>query len=312
MYAMLAVFWHKNPDTDTICSAIVYSTYLNDTGKEAKAYALGKPNMETIWVLNQWKLSAPEIITTLPEWTRVVLMDHNEASQSIDGRDQLIIDSVIDHHNLGAISTWYPLMMRFEPVGCTCTILHHMFTSANYTPSQTIAWLMISSILSDTLHFRSTTTTQADRDAVEALNTIAQIPDLAAYAQEMFDAKWNLWDMPIEEILKLDYKTFEMSGKKVWCGVMETTNPSYGFARKDELLGALAAAKAHDGLDCILFSIIDIIKEENYTLVLGDEEAKVVQWAFGVATQDHLAPLGRRISRKKQMIPELETYFQSA
>lgn len=307
---MLAVFWHKNPDTDTICSAIVYSTYLSDTGKAAKAYALGKPNMETARVLNYWQLSAPESISTLPEWTRIVLMDHNEAGQSIDGRDQLVIDSVIDHHNLGSISTWYPLMMRFEPVWCTCTILHHMFTDAGYTPSKVMAWLMISSILSDTLHFRSTTTTQYDKDAVEALNRIAQIPDLWSYASEMFDAKWNLGDMPIDEILKLDYKTFDMSGKKVWCGVMETTNPAYGFARKDELLAGLSAMKEKDGLDYILFSIIDIIKEENYALVIGDDEKTVIQGAFGAAVQDHLAPLGRRISRKKQMIPELEAYFQ--
>lgn len=308
---MIAVFGHKNPDTDTICSAIVYSQFLNDTGVAAHAYALGKPNNETKFVLAHRHIQAPEIISSLPAESHVVLVDHNQAGQSIDGRDELIIDAVIDHHNVGDFATGYPLMMRLEPVGCACTILHHIFEEKKYTPSKEMAWLMISSILSDTIHFRSPTTTQDDKDAVEALNKLAGITDLASYALDMFTAKGDLGDMPIEEILKLDYKTFDMSGKNIWYGVMETTNPAYGLARKDELLQALQTTKEKDSLDYIFFSIIDIIKEQNYTLVLGDDEAEALSGAFWASTADHVADLWNRMSRKKQMVPQLEEYFQN-
>jgi manganese-dependent inorganic pyrophosphatase len=142
------------------------------------------------------------------------LVDHNEASQSIEDRHLHKVERLIDHHKIADFETGTPLMMRVEPVGCTCTILHEMFVAEDYVPSQTMARLMTSAILSDTLHFRSSTTTDRDRKAVEALAPLAGIDDIDSYAMQMFDAKSDLTGVDPQDIVTMDYKIFEIGGKR--------------------------------------------------------------------------------------------------
>ena len=311
---MIAVFGHLNPDTDAITAALVYANLLRRQGLPATAYRLGELNFETAFVLQGAGVPVPELLTALPAGHSVALVDHNESGQSLSGLKSLSVTHVVDHHRLGDLETSQPATLRFEPVGCTATILLQLHLEANLSVEPTDARLLLSAVLSDTLHFRSPTTTAADREAVAFLAPVAGVADVTAYALAMFAAKSDLGDTPASTLLKMDYKVFPFgdqvgAGQKWGLGVIETTNPGYVFGRKAELLAAMEAEKAASGLDGLVLSVIDILNETNRTLVAGDSEAGVMQAAFGAATQDRVADLGDRISRKKQIVPGLEAYF---
>lgn len=310
---MLPVFGHTNPDTDAIASALVYASLLNRQGIPAQAYRLGELNFETRYLLNLLNLNAPELLPELAAGTAVALVDHNESAQSVANLSELNVTRVVDHHKLGDLTTASPAYLRFEPVGCTGTILLKLYREAGLEPEAREAKLMLSAILSDTLHFRSPTTTQDDRDAVAVLAPVAGIDDVEAFALAMFAAKSDLGDTPAETLLKMDYKVFpfgDPTAPRQWgLGVIETTNPAYVFGRKAELVAAMDKLKAEDELAGVLLSVVDILNETNKTFVLSATEEAALQGAFGVATQDGVADLGNRISRKKQIVPTLENYF---
>jgi manganese-dependent inorganic pyrophosphatase len=311
---MLAVFGHLNPDTDAIASALVYARLLSRQGVQAQAYRLGDLNFETPFVLRHAGVEAPPPLPSLPAGTAVALVDHNESAQSAANLTELTVTRVVDHHKLGDLTTVQPAFLRFEPVGCTATLLLKLHREARLSVEETDARLMLSAILSDTLHFRSPTTTPDDREAVAFLAPIAGVKDVTAYALEMFAAKSDLGDTPAEALLKMDYKVFpfgDPAQPQSWgLGVIETTNPAYVFGRQAELLSAMTAARNADGLRGVLLSVVDILNETNRTLVAGALEEQVVQGAFGVPTTGSVADLGDRISRKKQIVPALERYFE--
>ncbi len=311
---MLAVFGHLNPDTDAIASALVYARLLSRQGVEAQAYRLGDLNFETPFVLRHAGVEAPPLLPPLPAGTAVALVDHNESAQSAANLSELTVTRVVDHHKLGDLTTVQPAFLRFEPVGCTATLLLKLHREARLSVEETDARLMLSAILSDTLHFRSPTTTPDDREAVAFLAPIAGVRDVTAYALEMFAAKSDLGDTPAEALLKMDYKVFpfgDPAQPQSWgLGVIETTNPAYVFGRQAELLSAMTAARDADGLGGVLLSVVDILNETNRTLVPGALEEQVVLEAFGVPTAGGVADLGDRISRKKQIVPALERYFE--
>ncbi|MCD0170405.1 manganese-dependent inorganic pyrophosphatase [Deinococcus sp. 23YEL01] len=310
---MLAVFGHLNPDTDAITAALVYARLLTRQGVDAQAFRLGELNFETAFVLREAGVDAPPLLPELPAGAAVALVDHNESAQSAPNLAELNVTRVVDHHKLGDLSTAQPAYLRFEPVGCTGTILLKLHREAGLSVEPLDARLMLSAVLSDTLHFRSPTTTQEDRDAVAFLAPVAGIEDVEAYALAMFAAKSDLGDTPAEALLRMDYKVFpfgDVAAPQAWgIGVIETTNPSYVFGRQAELLAVMDQVKAQDGLAGVLLSVVDILNETNRTLVLSATEGKVLSEAFGVTVDGPVADLGRRISRKKQIVPTLEGYF---
>ncbi len=312
---MLPVFGHLNPDTDAIASALVYARLLSRQGIEAQAYRLGSLNFETPFVLERAGLEAPPLLPALEAGTAVALVDHNERAQSAPNLEDLKVTRVVDHHKLGDLTTMQPAYLRFEPVGCTATLLLKLHREARLSVEKADAWLMLSAILSDTLHFRSPTTTPDDREAVAFLAPIAGVRDVTAYALEMFAAKSDLGETPAAELLKMDYKVFPFGDpvrpQRWGLGVIETTNPGYVFGRQAELLAAMQAAQVADGLDGVLLGVVDILNETNRMLVPGQAEATVVQAAFGAPTANSVADLGDRISRKKQLVPALEKYFET-
>ncbi|ANE44583.1 manganese-dependent inorganic pyrophosphatase [Deinococcus puniceus] len=313
---MLAVFGHLNPDTDAISAALVYARLLTRQGVEAQAYRLGDLNFETAFVLRELGIDAPPLLPQLAPGSAVALVDHNESAQSVSNLSELDVTRVVDHHKLGDLTTSQPAYLRFEPVGCTGTLLLKLHLEAHLPVEVTDAKLMLSAILSDTLHFRSPTTTQADREAVAFLAPIAGVADVEAYALAMFAAKSDLGDTPAETLLRMDYKVFPFGDaaqpqtmQRWGLGVIETTNPAYVFGRQAELLAAMDQVKAEDGLNGVLLSVVDILNESNRTLVLSATEEKLMREAFGVETVGQVADLGARISRKKQVVPALEAYF---
>jgi len=303
------VIGHKNPDTDSVVSAILYSDFLNNKDIEAKALMLGEANNETRFILEKFGFDMPVVVSTLENESEVVLVDHNEKKQTIDNIDELIIDTIIDHHKFGIITSG-PVDIRAEKLGSTASVLAKIFEEQNYTLSKEQAGILISAVISDTLFFRSPTTTDFDKELVNKLNAIAQIEDLEEYSLEMFNAKSDLGDISTEDMIKLDYKEFELGGEKYGIGVFETTNTDFAMDRKLEIIETLQEIKEKDELKGILFSVIDILNEKNTTIISDEYEAEVLRAVFsGKEIESNIFELGSIISRKKQIVPALEKYF---
>lgn len=299
---------HKNPDTDTIVAAITYAKLLNKQGIEAKPVRIGVLNKETEYLLKELNVEAPELVETLPEGTEIILVDHNEKSQSIDNIDELNLTGIIDHHKFN-IQTSGPLNIRAEIIGSTASIISKLYKEAGIELEKVDTQLLISAILSDTLYYRSPTTTEQDRQIVQELNKIAQFEDLEQHSLNLFAAKSDLGDIEVEKMIKLDYKIFNFGGDDYAIGVMETTNAQYGFNRKDEILEKLAQIKNKDNLKGVFYSIVDILNEENVTFASGNEELELLKVVFGAEIKDNQANLGNILSRKKQLVPKFEAHF---
>lgn len=304
---MLYVLWHKVPDTDAITSALVYAHFLNQNWSQAQAIALWNPNKETLFVLSQAGVSMPDVITQLESWSMIALVDHNESAQSIDNRSDYMIHSVIDHHKIGDLETWYPLLLRFEALASTNSVLYKMYKELWVTIDKQIATLMLGGILSDTLHFRSPTTTEFDKQIVQELSIIAEVDDIEWFAMQMFAAKSDLGNISAYTLIKeIDFKDFTFGNLKAGIACIETTNPDYCLNRKDEILNTIRDIKSGEWYDFFLFCVIDIIAEKNTTLVASTTESDIIKNTFWVQTIDGLADLGDRISRKKTIVPPLE------
>jgi manganese-dependent inorganic pyrophosphatase len=199
-------------------------------------------------------------------------------------------------------------------LGSSCSIIAKKFIAKNFEISEKIASILIAGIISDTLYFRSPTTTKTDKELVEKLNKIAKIDlstgGLEKFSMKMFDAKSDVGDLTTEELVKLDYKNFNFYGHKIGIGVMETTNKDFGLNRKKEILEILKKIKADDKLEAVYFSVIDILKEENYTLSSGDQEKQKFVDIFNFKEQDGILYHKGLVSRKKEIVPQLEKYFK--
>ncbi len=302
------IIGHKNPDTDTICSAIAYQDFLNKRGVEARAYALGHLNNETAFVFDKFNVSEPEHIQNLPKGSEIVLIDHNEESQSIENLKDLDIVEIIDHHKV-KIETDKPISIYVEPLGSSCSIIAKKYFENGIEISKEIASLLIAGIISDTLFFRSPTTTDIDKELVEKLNEIAEIDELEKFSLEMFNAKSNLGDISTEDLIKLDYKVFEFGNGTYGIGVMETTNISFGLDKKDEIKKGLKEIKEKENLKGVFFSIIDILNEESYTLTSGEQEDKIFAEMFESKEKDGAMFVKGLVSRKKQIVPKFQESF---
>ena len=294
----LFVFGHKSPDTDSICSAISLAYLKNKLGVEAKAYALEEPRKEAKFVLDYFKVEAPEVLPAgAIKGQDVALVDHNEVAQTADDIAEANLVEVIDHHKIGCLSTDLPISVRIMPVGCTCTIIYNLFKENNVEIPYEIAGLLLSAILSDTLIFKSPTTTELDKEAALALAEIAKV-DHEKYGMEMFKAGTSLEGFSIEEIVNMDFKEFDMSGKRVGIGQVMTLDIDAVLSKKEEFLNYINATE----YDMLVLAVTDIINEGSYLIYKGED--KVISEAFGVdATQGVFAE--GVVSRKKQLVPNL-------
>ena len=303
------VVGHKVPDTDCVLSAIIACDYLEKKGyHKATPYIQGELNKETEFLLKELNIEKPQVKTSFPENTNICLVDHNEEFQTLDNLSELNVEWVIDHHKL-KFETPTPLNMRVEPICSTGSILFKMYKEAGFEVSKEIGTMMLACILSDSLLFRSATTTKEDTILAEELKEITWIADFEKFAMPMFNAKSDLWDMDVEKLIKYDYKEFDFNWTKAGIWTLETTNPDYGLWRKEEILKGLEKIKKEDNLDFIMLSIVDIIWEKNTTICLDWKESEVISKVFNTEVIDNLADLKNRLSRKKQVVPELTKYF---
>lgn len=304
----ILIFGHKNPDTDTITSAISMSYLQNQLGLKTEAVALGAPNEETQFALDYFKVAAPRIIERASDETKqVMLVDHNEAQQSVDDIKDVEVLAVVDHHRIANFETANPLYYRAEPVGCTATILYKMYQENDIAIPKEIAGLMLSAIVSDTLLFKSPTCTHQDEKVAKLLAEIADV-NLEEYGLEMLKAGTNLATKTDEEILDLDAKSFTMNGKIVRIGQVNTVDVAEVLARQASLEALMTEKNAKDGFDLFVLVITNILDSDSVVLAIGEEIA-TVEKAFNVTLENHTALLPGVVSRKKQVVPQLTEAF---
>ena len=294
------IFGHSNPDTDAIVAAKTFAYYQTQMGvKDVEAVALGNPNPETEYVLNHFNEPAPRVVETVAnEVDSVMLVDHNEKQQSAQDVDQVTVTAVVDHHRIANFETAQPLFYRAEPVGCTSTILTKMFKEAGIEIPAKIAGLMLSAIISDTLLLKSPTTTDDDRKAVETLAKIADV-NVEEYGLAMLKAGTDLSSKSELELVDGDAKSFDMGGKKVRIGQVNTVDLDDVFAREDALVKTMEDENQKNGYDMFLLLATNILTSDSRLLVVG-EPKEMVEKAFDVKLSDHnIADLPGVVSRKK-------------
>jgi manganese-dependent inorganic pyrophosphatase len=298
------IFGHKNPDTDTICSAIAYAELKKAMGVDAEPVRLGSVNGETQYALDHFKVSAPRQVETVAnEVQEVILVDHNERQQSVSDLDQVRVIEVIDHHRIANFETSHPLYYRAEPVGCTATILNKIYKEKGVAVRKEIAGLMLSAIISDSLLLKSPTCTDEDVAAAKELAEIAGV-NLESYGLEMLKAGADLSDKSISELISLDAKEFQMGNFKVEIAQVNAVDTNDVLARQAELEKALTDVIAAKKLDLFVFVVTDILNNDSVALALG-ASAHAIEQAYNVKLDDNKAILKGVVSRKSQIVPVL-------
>jgi manganese-dependent inorganic pyrophosphatase len=303
----IKVLGHKSPDTDSTGSPIIWAWYLSEVrGTPATPALLGEPNTEAAFVLKKWGFDKPEIISGIAAGEKVVIVDTNNPAELPDGINDADIIQIIDHHKLtGGLETKGPIDITIKPLACTATIMHNLMGDNASKMPDNIKGAMLSCILSDTLEFRSPTTTEQDKALAEKLAADLKI-DISAYASEMFEAKSDVGAFSDAELLRMDSKEYAVGGKEFRVSVLETTAPKLILDRKDSLMAAMVDVAKEDGADQVLLFVVDILNEEATLLVPNDLVKGVAEKSFGATVSGDTVVLPGIMSRKKQIIPNLK------
>jgi len=301
---MIKVFGHKAPDTDATGSAIIWAWYLSEKGTPATPYVLGTPNTEAAFVIDRWGYETPELLTEANGADVVVVDTNNPAELPADINDANIVE-IIDHHLLvGGLKTKGPINITIKPVASTATIMAGMMGDDLASSPNGIKGLILSCVLSDTLEFRSPTTTDVDVELAKSLAADLGI-DIAEYAAEMFAAKSDVSAFSDAELLRMDSKEYAVGETKFRVSVLETTSPDTVLARKESLIAEMTPVAAADGVDQVLLFVVDILNEQANLLVPNDFVKSVAEKSFDVTVDGDVVALPGVVSRKKQIIPNL-------
>lgn len=300
------VVGHKNPDTDSVVSAIAVADLMSKRGIPSKPVTQGVVTPETAFVLDKFGLATPEVVTSVAG-NQVVLVDHSDLAQApADLKDAEVI-AIVDHHKLGDVTTSSPLLMWVWPAGCTGTVIKGMYDFYGIEIPRNLAGGLLCAILSDTVIFKSPTTTDDDKKAVAELARIAGVSDYQALGMDMFKVKSAVDGVPARDLVFRDYKDFDMSGKKVGIGQLEVIDLAMLDKVKGDLAAEICAVKA-EGRHSVFLLLTDIMKEGSEMLICS-EDPSVVKKAFGVEA-DKSVWLPKVMSRKKDVVPKFEAAFK--
>lgn len=306
---MIYIIGHKSPDLDSVVSAIIYAIYknkLNDVEEYLPCVA-GELNKETVYILNKFGISFPEVLKTA-ESKNIILVDHNEKSQAVDGIEKANIAEVIDHHKV-VFECSNPIKFQVEPWGATCTIIADLFFKNNFELSNAEAGLLLSAILVDTVITKSPTCTEKDKEIIEKLSVIADIVDWKKFGMEIFKVRASVSELSEKDIIKSDFKDFVFKAGKFGIGQVETVDLADFENRKIELLKELKNKKEKENYHSVVLFITDIIKEGSLFLVSSDESVKITE-IFQVKTDNKEEFfVSGIISRKKQVAPKFDEVF---
>jgi manganese-dependent inorganic pyrophosphatase len=300
------VFGHKSPDTDATGSPIIWAWYLNEVkSTPAEAVLLGEPNTEALFVINRWNCPKPRIVSDIAGGTDVVIVDTNNPAELPANINVLNVTAIIDHHKLvGGLETKGAIDITIRPLACTATVMHDLMGADTALMPDWAKGVMLSCIVSDTLEFRSPTTTPHDRAVAEKLAADLGIA-IPAYAAELFAAKSDVGAFSDAELLRMDSKEYTVAGKDLRVSVLETTAPQMILDRKASLMASMAGVATEDGADQVLLFVIDILREEATLMVPNDLVARIAEASFGVKVSGDTVVLPGVMSRKKQIIPVL-------
>ncbi len=305
----LLVFGHQKPDTDTIASAIATSYLINALSYEAEPVALGKPNAETSYALDYFNLEAPRVVETVAnEVDAVVLVDHNEAQQSVADIKDVTVKAVIDHHRIANFQTSDPLYYRAEPLGSTATILLKLFKEYEVELPANIAGILLSAVISDTLLLKSPTCTPQDVHAAEELAEIAGVI-LNEYGMAMLKAGTDIADKTAAEILNDDAKSFEMGTETVRIGQVNVVDINDVLIHKEEILKEMRDESKENNYNLYVLLITDII-ENNSVAIVDGVGYRQFERAFNLPIQLNTVELANVVSRKKQVVPQLTEIYK--
>ena len=302
----IKVFGHRSPDTDATCSAIVWSWFLNThRNQHATPYILGPVNTEAEFVLESFGVTMPETLDEIQSHDTVAIVDTNNLDELFENINEAEIVSIIDHHKLtGTLKTNLPLELVIQPYASTMTVMYNVMNIEPEDLPQDIAGLMFSGIISDTLEFRSPTTTEEDKKLAVKIAQVLGI-NISEYAAKMFDAKSNISEFSAAELIRMDSKIYEINGKQTRVSVLETTNPQMIIDRYDEIITVIPKIKQEDTVEEVLLFAIDILKEEAVLFVYNDEIKALAEKSFSVEISGNTTVLPGVVSRKKQILPAL-------
>lgn len=302
------VFGHKSPDTDSTGSPIIWAWYLKHVKNiDTEPVLLGQPNSEALFMLDYWGIEKPQIIDNLDSGSSVVIVDTNNPDELPENINDCEIQTIIDHHKLvGGLQTKHPIDVVIRPLACTATVMIEIMGADITTKMPTmIKGAALSCILSDTLEFRSPTTTDLDKSIAKKLAKDLGI-DMKSYASQLFTAKSDVSNYTDPELILMDSKKYNVGDKKLRISVMETTKPTEILKRKKSLLKAMEEIEEKEGVDQILFFVIDILKEEAILLVPNNLVKEITEKSFGKSSEGDTIVIPGILSRKKQIIPQLK------
>lgn len=300
---------HKSPDTDSIAAAISYSYLKRQLGMDAVAARAGEPNKETKFALDYFKVEAPVLLTSVArksesdEKTKIILVDHNESKQCVDGIKDADVLELIDHHRLGDFETESPIFILIRPVGCVNTVIYGLYKQNGVKPSKEVAGMMLSAIISDTVLFRSPTCTEEDKKAVKELAEIAGV-DYEKYGMDMLKAGADISDYPAEKLAHNDTKEFEAGGKTFSCGQISVMDVEPINAKKADIMKALEDTRAEKKYEASYLMVTNILTEDTY-LWFTEGAKDAAEKAFGKKAENDMIYLPKVMSRKKQVAPFL-------
>lgn len=303
------VVGHKSPDTDSVCSAIALARFKALTGDaNVVPCSAGKINKETEYVLNYYGVPVPQVLESVEAKQKLILVDHNEYGQAVAGADQAQLVQVMDHHKVGGFQTSEPLYVRIEPVGSTCTIVAQAFKEKGLVPEKAIAGILLAAILSDTVIFKSPTCTELDKTIAAELAAIAGV-EPKTFGIDMFKASSNIADRTPQSMIEEDLKAFTMGPHKIGVGQVSLMGMDGFEDVRATLTAALEAHRASQDMRYLCLMVTDILEDHTELIVAGENPAEVAK-AFGKEAVNGSVDLPGVLSRKKQVVPQMTTYFQ--
>lgn len=274
---------------------------------DATPYVLGELNTETQFVLSHWKVETPSLLEQIAAGDDIAVVDTNNPQELFENINEANVLQIIDHHKLvGGLETAAPIDITVRPVACTATILYDLMGEDTEKMPDAIAGIMLSCILSDTLEFRSPTTTPHDKDVAEKLAAKLGV-NISEYANQMFEAKSDISSFTDSGLIKLDSKKFAVGEINLRVSVIETTSPKMVLDRKDGIVSAISeVVAAENDVDEVLFFIVDILNEEATVLTYNDTVKGIIEKSFDVSVEADTEVLPGIVSRKKQILPSLK------
>ena len=305
--SQIFVVGHRNPDNDAIMSAYTFAALKNqlDADNEYKAVRLGPLPAETQLIFDEYGLTAPELIDHVDEGAKIVLTDHNELGQAVEGIEHAEIVEIVDHHRIADVTTASPITFINLPLGSTCSIITELYRYFDVDIDDATAACLLSAVLTDTVILKSPTATDTDAEIVEELSGKLGV-DATEFGMKLFKSRGGDDDVTVSDICNRDSKEFNFGGKKVWVAQYETVDLEGLRSRTDDVAAEVAKVCSDGGYDAALMLLTDIIQEGSDFIAAGD--TAFIEDAFGISFADGPVWMPGVLSRKKQVAAKLIEY----